>query len=209
MNKGAVRDLVKTLRVKEKNEKEFGVYFISFSADPNVVSLIRLLVTMTIPIPDGSFSVNYFIPPWCCGSATIMDPRTTIIRHGHVFYIMVSLSKFQNCVEGCMYVRQLKLDLYSVFLDIDEIPGFLDLCCIKMISSFVTVSTFYEPGDLKTRKRTGTSCQIEIHFSIKTTKFLFKYTLFCSQIYYRFIILFIKHNHTVSASYIKEKHRYK
>ena len=28
------------------------------------------------------------------------------------------------------------------------------------------------PGDLKTRKRTGTSCQIEIHFSIKTTKFL-------------------------------------
>jgi hypothetical protein len=24
-------------------------------------------------------------------------------------------------------------------------------------------------GDLKTRERTGTSCQIEIHFSIKTT----------------------------------------
>jgi hypothetical protein len=25
------------------------------------------------------------------------------------------------------------------------------------------------PGDLKTQKRTGTSCKIEIHFSIKTT----------------------------------------
>ena len=61
------------------------------------------------------------------------------------------------------------------------------------------------PRDLKTRKRTGTTCQIEIHFSIKTAKFLFKYTLLCSQIYDRFIILFIKHNHKVSASFIKEK----
>ena len=65
------------------------------------------------------------------------------------------------------------------------------------------------PGDLKTRKRTGTSCQIEIHFSIKNTKYLFKYTLLCSQIYDRFIILFIKYNHKVSASFIKEKQRYK
>ena len=62
------------------------------------------------------------------------------------------------------------------------------------------------PGDLK---RTGTSCQIEIHFPIKTTKFLFKYTLLCSQIYDRFIIPCIKHNHKVSASFIKEKQRYK
>ncbi len=61
----------------------------------------------------------------------------------------------------------------------------------------------YYPGDLKTRKRTGTSCQIEIHFSIKTTKFLFKYTLLCSQIYDRFIILFIKHYHKVSTSFKK------
>ena len=38
-------------------------------------------------------------------------------------------------------------------------------------------------------------------FSIKTAKFLFKYTLLCSQIYDRFIILFIKHNHKVSASF--------
>ena len=53
------------------------------------------------------------------------------------------------------------------------------------------------------------SCQIEIHFSIKNTRFLFKYTLLCSLIYDRFIILFIKHNHKVSASFIKEKQRYK
>ena len=78
-------------------------------------------------------------------------------------------------------------------------------CKTNIIVTF-TIST---PGDLKTRKRTGTSCQIEIHFSIKTTKFLFKYTLHCSQIYDRFIILFIKHNHKVSASFIKEKQRYK
>ena len=28
------------------------------------------------------------------------------------------------------------------------------------------------PGDLDTRKSTGTSCQIEIHFMIKTTEYL-------------------------------------
>ncbi len=77
------------------------------------------------------------------------------------------------------------------------------------IVNFNYVSIQPAPGDLKTRKRTGTSCQIEIHFSFKTTKFLFKYTLLCSQIYDRFIILFIKHNRKVSASFIKEKQRYK
>ena len=50
---------------------------------------------------------------------------------------------------------------------------------------------------------------MEIHFSIKNTKFLFKYTLHYSKIYDRFIILFIKHNHKVSASFTKEKQRYK
>jgi hypothetical protein len=29
-----------------------------------------------------------------------------------------------------------------------------------------------DPGDLDTRKSTGTSCQIEIHFMIKTTEYL-------------------------------------
>jgi hypothetical protein len=30
----------------------------------------------------------------------------------------------------------------------------------------------YSPDDLDTRKSTGTSCQIEIHFMIKTTEYL-------------------------------------
>ena len=36
--------------------------------------------------------------------------------------------------------------------------------------------------DLKTRKSTGTSCQIEIHFSSQTSKFLIKYNLLRFQI---------------------------
>ena len=56
---------------------------------------------------------------------------------------------------------------------------------------------------LKTRKRTSTSCQIEIHFSIKTTKFPFKYTLLCSQINGRLIILFNKHNYKFSSSFFR------
>ena len=35
------------------------------------------------------------------------------------------------------------------------------------------------PVDLKKRKSSGTSCQIEIHFSIQITKFLMKYNLLC------------------------------
>ena len=81
--------------------------------------------------------------------------------------------------------------------------------CLSTIRLLLAKNTVKLPADQKTRERTGTSCQIEIHFSIKTTKFLFKYTLLCSQIHDRFIIFFIKHNHKVSASFIKEKQRYK
>ena len=35
------------------------------------------------------------------------------------------------------------------------------------------------PVDLKSRKSTGTSCQIEICFSIQIIKFLMKYNLLC------------------------------
>ena len=45
------------------------------------------------------------------------------------------------------------------------------------------------PVDLKTRKSTGTSRQIEIHFSIQIIKFLMKYRLIISG---RLIIFFIK-----------------
>jgi hypothetical protein len=34
------------------------------------------------------------------------------------------------------------------------------------------ISYLLNPGDLDTRKITGTSCQIEIHFMIKTTEYL-------------------------------------
>ena len=36
-----------------------------------------------------------------------------------------------------------------------------------------------QPVDLKTRKSTGTSCQIETHSSIQIIKFLKKYNLLC------------------------------
>lgn len=41
------------------------------------------------------------------------------------------------------------------------------------------------------------------------THFLVEYTLFCSQIDDRFAVLFTKHNYRVSASFEKEKERYK
>ena len=59
----------------------------------------------------------------------------------------------------------------------------------KLVACICTI-----PGDLNTRKRTGTSCQIEIHFSIKTTEYLLKYTLFRFQIYVRAIVLITKHD---------------
>ena len=48
------------------------------------------------------------------------------------------------------------------------------------------------PVDLKTRKSTSYSCQIEIHFSIQIIKFLMKYYLLCFRISGRLIIFFIK-----------------
>ncbi len=63
----------------------------------------------------------------------------------------------------------------------------------------------FHPGDLKTREKTGTIYSI---FLLKLLNFSSN-ILLCSQIYDRSIILFIKHNHKVSASFIKEKQRYK
>ena len=34
------------------------------------------------------------------------------------------------------------------------------------------IQVYCKPDDLDTRKSTGTSCQIEIHFMIKTTEYL-------------------------------------
>ena len=45
------------------------------------------------------------------------------------------------------------------------------------------------------RKSTGTNRQIEIHFSIQTTKFLMKYNLLCFQVFGGLIIFLIKHEY--------------
>ena len=44
------------------------------------------------------------------------------------------------------------------------------------------ISIILNLGDLKTRKGTGTSCQIEIHFSCQISKFLINYNLLRFQI---------------------------
>ena len=51
---------------------------------------------------------------------------------------------------------------------------------LQFVCRLVTTCAFlrvYNLGGLKTRKNTGTSCPIEIHFSVQTTKFLLKYNL--------------------------------
>ena len=58
--------------------------------------------------------------------------------------------------------------------------------------------------DLKTRKSTGTSCQIEIHFSSQTSKFLIEYNLLRFQISCRLIIFLTEHDYKVSTSFMKE-----
>ena len=64
-------------------------------------------------------------------------------------------------------------------------------------------------GDLKTRKTTGTSCQIGIHFSSQARKFLIKYNLLRLQISGGLTIFFTEHDYKVSTSFIKENKRYK
>ena len=64
-------------------------------------------------------------------------------------------------------------------------------------------------GDLKTRKSTGTSCQIEIHLVEQTSKFLIKYNLLRFQISGALIIFFTEHVYKVSTSFIKKNKRYK
>ena len=56
----------------------------------------------------------------------------------------------------------------------------------------------------KTRKKTGTSCHIEIDFSSQTSKFLIKYNLLRFQISGGLIIFFTEHDYNVSTHFIKE-----
>ena len=63
--------------------------------------------------------------------------------------------------------------------------------------------------DLNTRKSTGTSCQIEIHFQAKLANFIIKYNLLRFQISGGLIIFFTEHDCKVSTSFIMENKRYK
>ena len=62
-------------------------------------------------------------------------------------------------------------------------------------------------GDLKTRKSTGTSCQIEINFSKQTNIFLIEYDLLGFQISGGLFIFLTEHDYKVSKSFIKVSKR--
>jgi hypothetical protein len=66
----------------------------------------------------------------------------------------------------------------------------------------------YLHRDLKTWKSTGTSCHIEIHFSIKTTRFLIRYNLLCFLISGRLFFTYW-HDHQVSTRFHREIESYK
>ena len=77
----------------------------------------------------------------------------------------------------------------------------LAVLCHVATDLYTGLLTRTHPCGLKTRKSTGTSCLIEIHFSIETTKFLMKCNLLCFQISGRLIISFTKHDYRVSTSF--------
>ena len=108
----------------------------------------------------------------------------------------------------CMHI---KASIHGAHMTCDNLHSHFFYLCkpASEINSKMWVSCASLPVDLKTRKRSGTSCQIEIHFSIKTAEFLFKYTSLRSQIYSRFLILSTKHNYKVLVSFVKEIQRYK
>ena len=59
----------------------------------------------------------------------------------------------------------------------------------QFVGRYVCLVLYY-PGDLKTQKSTGISCQMKIKISTQTTKFLMIYNILCFQISYRLIIFF-------------------
>ena len=75
--------------------------------------------------------------------------------------------------------------IYSVFIRGGLISKLVTLytannmsISLWQIAAVIPVSG-YNPVDLKSRKSTGTSCQIEIHFLMQTIKLLMKYNLLC------------------------------
>ena len=96
--------------------------------------------------------------------------------------------------------------------DQEETTLFLSITMqsIKIVVEIYVISLASIPVDLKHGKALAqVYCQIEIHFSIQTTKFLMKYNLRCFQIVGGLIIFFTKYDHSVSTSFIKENTIYK
>jgi hypothetical protein len=73
----------------------------------------------------------------------------------------------------------------------------------SILSNFVLPLVF-KPGDLGTRKRSGTSCKIEIHFWFKITQYLINDIRFLSQICPRYSFPCARDRHKVSNSFTKE-----
>ena len=82
-------------------------------------------------------------------------------------------------------------------------------CDLKVIKRLIGTTGHSSLGDLKTRRSTGTSFQIEIHFSSQTSKFLNMYNLLRFQIFGELIIFFTEHDYKVWTIFIKENKRYK
>ena len=91
----------------------------------------------------------------------------------------------------------------------DPVMTQLRLAAYRLTGSTFQQGIIYYLGDLKTRKRTGTSCQIEIHFASQTSKFPIRYNLRLFQISGGLLIFFTEHDYKVSTSFIKENKRYK
>ena len=111
-----------------------------------------------------------------------------------------------SCSSGSMYGRPLLIARLAVSELIDTFSenDFFNVIWVGPRRCYF----FRHPGDLKWWERTGTSCQLDIHFSVKTAQYPLKYTIFWFQIYVRSIVLITEHNHKISTSFIKNNKRY-
>jgi hypothetical protein len=87
----------------------------------------------------------------------------------HVVYICTSVLMNYDCTTHPILPF---ITITTKFLSKHRIKRILDTKMNGYHYFNFTEKLCYEPGDLDTRKSTGTSCQIEIHFMIKTTEYL-------------------------------------
>ena len=84
-----------------------------------------------------------------------------------------------------------------------------DQVFLKKIRNSLKLLKLFPTFILDDLKITGTNCQIEIHFSSQTNKFLFEYNLLRFQISGGLIIFLTEHDYKILTSFIKENKRYK